>query len=78
LEQAPSCARDSSRVRAVSRYQDEEVVMRMEVAPRPLAVGDEAPDFTLRHTFEHDVTLSEWTASGPVILAFYVFDFGSV
>lgn len=42
----------------------------------PLAVGDLAPDFELRWTFEKSVRLSEYLARGPVLLVFYVFDFG--
>jgi peroxiredoxin len=42
-----------------------------------VGVGDRAPDFRLRHTFEHDVGLAETLARGPVVLVFYVFDFGS-
>ena len=42
------------------------------------AMGETAPDFTLRHTFEHDVPLRDVLASGPTLLAFYVFDFGSI
>lgn len=42
------------------------------------AVGAPAPDFTLRHTFEHDVNLYEALAAGPALLAFYVFDFGGI
>jgi hypothetical protein len=45
--------------------------------PRP-AVGDRAPDFTLRHTFTEQVTLADRWPRGPVVLAFYVFDFGPV
>ena len=45
--------------------------------PRP-GVGDPAPDFTLRHTFTEQVTLADRWRRGPVVLAFYVFDFGSV
>ena len=45
--------------------------------PRP-GVGDRAPDFTLRHTFTEQVTLADRWPRGPVVLAFYVFDFGSV
>lgn len=44
----------------------------------PLAVGDIAPDFELRQSFEKSVSLSSLTARGPVLLAFYVFDFGHV
>lgn len=39
-------------------------------------VGDLAPDFTLRRTFEESVSLSDLLARGPLLLAFYVFDFG--
>lgn len=43
-----------------------------------LELGARAPDFELRHTFERTVRLSDLLTSGPVVLAFYVFDFGSV
>jgi peroxiredoxin len=39
-------------------------------------VGVAAPGFVLRHTFEHSVDLAEALGRGPVVLAFYVFDFG--
>jgi peroxiredoxin len=42
-----------------------------------IGVGERAPDFRLRHTFEADVGLAETRARGPVVLVFYVFDFGS-
>ena len=45
--------------------------------PRP-GVGDRAPDFALRHTFTGQVALADRWPRGPVVLAFYVFDFGSV
>jgi peroxiredoxin len=41
-------------------------------------VGDRAPGFTLRHTFDESVGLAERLDQGPVVLAFYVFDFGGV
>lgn len=41
-------------------------------------VGDRAPDFTLRRTFEESVSLSELRARGPVLVHFYVFDFGGI
>lgn len=41
-------------------------------------VGDQAPGFTLRHTFDRDVGLHERLAQGPVVLCFYVFDFGNL
>ena len=39
-------------------------------------VGDRAPDFRLRHTFEAGIGLAETLRRGPVVLVFYVFDFG--
>jgi peroxiredoxin len=45
---------------------------------RVLNVGDQAPDFELRRTFEEHVGLSELSARGPVLVHFYVFDFGGV
>lgn len=42
------------------------------------AKGEVAPDFTLRHTFDHDVNLHQVLQSGPALLAFYVFDFGGI
>jgi peroxiredoxin len=39
-------------------------------------VGDLAPDFALRHTFTERVRLADRLMRGPVVLAFYVFDFG--
>ena len=39
-------------------------------------VGDLAPDFALRHTFTEQVRLADRLMRGPVVLAFYVFDFG--
>jgi peroxiredoxin len=44
----------------------------------PLPVGSTAPNFTLRRTFEESVILHELVAKGPVIVAFYVFDFGNI
>ena len=42
----------------------------------PPGIGDEAPPFTLRRTFEQSISLSDLIARGPLLLAFYVFDFG--
>jgi peroxiredoxin len=53
------------------------IVTHSATPPRP-RVGDRAPDFTLRHTFTDQVTLADRWQRGPVVLAFYVFDFGSV
>ena len=39
---------------------------------------DRVPDIELRRTFEENVRLSNLLARGPVVLAFYVFDFGPV
>jgi peroxiredoxin len=42
-------------------------------------VGDPAPRFRLRRTFDEKVALEDLIAGGhPLLLAFYVFDFGSV
>jgi peroxiredoxin len=41
-----------------------------------IAVGDRAPDFELRRTMDESLRLAGLLASGPVVLSFYVFDFG--
>jgi peroxiredoxin len=42
-------------------------------------VGDVAPSFRLRKTFEEKVSLNDLLEGHhPLLLAFYVFDFGSV
>ena len=46
--------------------------------PTPLEVGARAPSFRLRKTFDEKVSLEDLLADGPLLLAFYVFDFGSV
>ena len=43
-----------------------------------LAVGDVAPDFTLRDQFGQDVTLSAYRGSKAVALVFYPFAFSGV
>jgi peroxiredoxin len=43
-----------------------------------LSVGDQAPDFELRRTFDDSVRLSSLRERGPVLVHFYVFDFGEV
>lgn len=48
------------------------------MAPQGPQMGDRAPDFTLRRTFDEDVSLAGQLARGPVVLAFYVFDFGNL
>lgn len=44
----------------------------------PLAVGERAPDFTLPSSLAHPISLAEHLADGPVVLAWYLFDFGRV
>ena len=44
----------------------------------PLAVGDRAPDFTLPSSLGRPVALAEYLRQGPVVLAWYLFDFGRV
>ena len=44
----------------------------------PLGPGDTAPSFSLRRTFEENVALADLLAHGPVVVVFYVFDFGDV
>jgi len=39
-------------------------------------IDDRAPGFRLRHTFDRSVDLAESLERGPVVLVFYVFDFG--
>lgn len=46
--------------------------------PRKPRGGDPAPAFRLRKTFEESVALEDLLANGPLLLAFYVFDFGPV
>ena len=41
-------------------------------------VGARAAEFLLRRTFEESIGLSNLVAGGPLLLAFYVFDFGPV
>jgi mycoredoxin-dependent peroxiredoxin len=44
----------------------------------PLAVGDVAPDFTLRDQHGSDVTLSELTEEKNVVVVFYPFAFSGI
>jgi len=41
-------------------------------------VGESAPDFALPRSLDAVLTLSECLAQSPVLLHFYVFDFGTV
>ena len=43
-----------------------------------LQVGDTVQDFTLPSSIGKPVTLSEALQTGPVVLAWYPFDFGRV
>lgn len=43
-----------------------------------LQVGDRAPDFELRRTFDESVHLAELLERGPVVVHFYVFDYGGI
>jgi peroxiredoxin len=50
--------------------------MTEEIGP---GVGDPAPSFQLRRTFDEKVSLDDLLdGHRPLLLAFYVFDFGSV
>ena len=44
----------------------------------PLAVGDRAPDFTLPSSVGQPIALAEHLQRGPVVIAWYLFDFGRV
>ncbi len=44
----------------------------------PLPVGSRAPGFVLRRTFEESVDFDDLLGKGPVVVAFYVFDFGNI
>jgi peroxiredoxin len=48
------------------------------IQPAGLGAGDRAPAFELRRTFEESVRLADLIPLGPVLVAFYVFDFGPV
>lgn len=41
-------------------------------------VGERAPDFTLRRTFDETVSLASLLETGPTLVHFYVFDFGGI
>jgi peroxiredoxin len=45
---------------------------------RALKVGDRAPLFTLPSSIGVPVSLAEYLSDGPVVLAWYLFDFGRV
>lgn len=41
-------------------------------------MGERAPEFTLRRTFDEQVSLSGLLATGPALVHFYVFDYGGI
>ena len=43
-----------------------------------LQVGDRAPDFELRRTFDESISLAQLLSSGPAVVHFYVFDYGGI
>lgn len=47
-----------------------------EIRESPVDVGERAPEFTARWNFDRSVSLADTLAAGPVLLVFYVFDFG--
>jgi peroxiredoxin len=44
----------------------------------PIGVGDQAPRFTLPASTGVAISLDEALAHGPVVLLWYVFDFGRI
>jgi hypothetical protein len=50
----------------------------MTASQTPLAVGDHAPLFTLPSSLGRPVALADSLRQGPVVLAWYLFDFGRV
>jgi len=44
----------------------------------PIGVGEQAPRFTLPASTGDSVSLADCLARGPVVLLWYVFDFGRV
>ena len=48
------------------------------MSSQPRAVGDQAPDFTLRDQNGQDVTLSTLTADKNVLVVFYPFAFSGI
>jgi peroxiredoxin len=45
---------------------------------QPLAPGDRVVPFTLPSSLGEPIALEEYLAKGPVVLAWYLFDFGRV
>ncbi len=46
--------------------------------PAPLAIGDRVLDFTLPSSTGQPVSLADKLGRGPVVLAWYLFDFGRI
>jgi peroxiredoxin len=49
-----------------------------EQRPSPVGVGDQAPPFALPASNGEVVALEESLTRGPVVLLWYVFDFGRI
>jgi len=49
-----------------------------QTASTALPIGAKAPSFSLRRTFDETVSLDDLLRRGPVVVAFYVFDFGNI
>ena len=45
---------------------------------QPLTVGERAPDFTLPSSVGQPIALAEYLERGPVVIAWYLFDFGRI
>jgi len=45
---------------------------------QPLTVGERAPDFTLPSSIGQPIALAEYLERGPVVIAWYLFDFGRI
>jgi peroxiredoxin len=48
------------------------------IEPAAVSAGERAPGFELRRSFEESVRLADLLSLGPVLVAFYVFDFGPI
>ncbi len=45
---------------------------------QPLTVGERAPDFTLPSSVGQPIALADYLERGPVVIAWYLFDFGRI
>jgi len=50
----------------------------MTVAPQPIAVGDTAPDFTLKDQYGQDTSLAQFRGRQNVVVVFYPFAFSGI